>query len=306
MAKLSAKELSAHYGWALATLNSNKQLKSLFQRAVKKQYTPERFIAEMRNTAWFKRQSEAQRKFLVLRTADPAQYVSQVKALMASLADQYSSSTGQVMDFRPPTIKNGKVVGGGGFLYRTAVASLQLGLNESQIKDLMYKSVDWEKRIANDTLGGTLSGQLQELRRQAAMLGIKPSDSWYAAQIDKIADGNDTIDGALARAKNLAMERYPAFADRIESGESVAEIAEGYRESMSRILEINPGELDVFDSKIQGALTSTNEQGAPAAKTLTQFERELRQDSRWQYTKNAKETLLGAGQDLLKSFGLVA
>lgn len=303
--KLSSRELAARYGWALATLNSSPDLKKLFNRAVSKQYTPERFIAELRSTKWFRSKSEAQRKFIVLRTSDPAQYISQVKQVMASLADQYSGATGQVLPFTPPKLVKGKLVGGTGFLYSAALTSLSLGYNDAQIKDQLFKSIKWDQKIAEGSLGGTTSGLLQQMRQQASQLGINPTDHWYGSQLGKIALGNDTAEGATQRLKELAKQRYTAFADRIEAGESMSDISEGYRQSMSRILEVNPGQLDVFDPKIQGALTKRNTDGHDAPLSINDFEDSLRKDDRWQYTQNAKETLMSTGQNVLKSFGLV-
>lgn len=302
--KLSEKELAANYGWALATLNSVPDLKKLFKLAVKKQYTPERFIAEMRNTKWFKSTSEAQRKYLVLKTADPAQYVAQMKQIMTSLADEYAGATGEVLDFTPPSLVNGKIVEGSGFLFTAAMTSLSLGYNENQIKDHLFQSIDWTQKIHASQLGGTTSGMLQQMRQQASMLGVDPSESWYGDQLGKVAMGNDTVEGATMRLKDLAKQRYTAFADRIEAGESLADISEGYKQSMSRILEVNPGSVDVFDPKIQAALTKRTDTGEDAPLSINQFEDDLRKDDRWQYTQNAKDTLMTTGSNLLKSFGL--
>lgn len=306
MAKLSDKELAAQYGWALSTLNGVPELKKLFQRAVSKQYTPERFIAELRNTKWFKASSESQRKYLVLRTADPKQYVSQVTQLMQTVADQYSSMTGEVLPLNFPTIKNGKITDGSGFLWTVATHALSLGYNEAQIKDELFKSIDWQKKIKDDTLGGSLSGAIQQMRQQAYNLGIQPSEQWYADRVGAVALGDDTAEGALGRLKTMAKERYSAFADRIEAGETMTDISEGYRQSMAKVLELAPGEVDVFDSKIQNALTKRNTEGAPTPQSINDFEDDLRKDTRWQYTQNAKETLLTSGQNLLRSFGLAS
>lgn len=304
--KLSAAALASNYGWALATLNSSPDLKKLFTKAVAKQYTPERFIAELRNTNWFKKNSESQRKLIVLKTTDPSQYAAQITQVMASMADQYSQATGEILPYTPPKIVNGKIVAGSGFLYTSALQSLSMGLNEAQIKDQLFKSIDWSQKIATDTLGGSTSGTLQQMRQQAASMGVAPTESWYADQVGKIALGNDTADGAAQRIKQLSMQRYSAFADRIDAGESVADISEGYRQSYGKVLEINPATVDVFDSKIQNALTNRNQDGADAPQSIGDFERSLRQDDRWQFTNNAKDTLMGQGASLLKQFGISA
>lgn len=304
MAKLSDKELSASYGWALATLNSEPELKSLFKTAVKKQYTPERFIAEMRNTKWFQATSESQRKYLVLKTADPAQYAAQVGALMDSLADQYSSLTGEVLQVNKPKISGGKIKAGSGLLAQIADDALKFGYNEAQIKDRLFATVDWQNKAARNELGGTMSGAMQQMRQQAAALGVDPTEQWYADRISKIAMGQDTAEGALGALKGMSRDRYSAFADRIDAGETMSDISEGYRQSMSKVLEINPGSLDVFDNRIQSALTRRNDAGEDAPMSINQFEDSLRQDDRWQYTQNAKESLMTAGQGVLRSFGL--
>lgn len=306
MAKLSDKELAASYGWALATLNSEPDLKKLFQTAVKKQYTPERFIAEMRNTKWFQSTSESQRKYLVLKTADPAQYVAQVSALMDSLADQYSKLTGEVLEVNKPVVGNdGKITAGTGFLATVADEALRLGMNEAQLRNRLYGAVDWQRKVAEGELNGSLSGNLQQMRQQAAALGVDPSEEWFANRVSAIALEEDTPEGALGALRNMAKDRYTAYADRIDAGETMQDITESYRQSMSKILEINPGEIDVFDNQVQNAITHRNEAGEDAPMSIAQFEDALRRDDRWQYTQNAKEKLLSTGQNLLRSFGLV-
>lgn len=302
--KLSDKELSANYGWALATLNSVPELKSLFKKAVSKQYTPERFVAEMRNTKWYQSTSEAQRKYLVLQTADPAQLVAQTNQIMAALSDQYSQLTGEVLEMNGPTLQNGKVAKGTGFLYQVADMSLKLGLNEAQIRDRLFSAVDWKKKVRMESLGGTGSGQVQAMRQQAAAYGIEPTDDWFGEQVGAVALGDETTEGVLGKIKNLSKQRYTAYADQIEAGVSISDISEGYRQSIGRVLEINPTSVDVFDKNIQKALNFRDPEGKNAPMNLNDFEDDLRRDDRWQFTQNARESLLTTGQNVLRSFGL--
>lgn len=304
--KLKDKELAASYGWAMSMLNSVPELKDLFKKAVKKQYTPERFTAEVKNTKWYQTTAEPARKYLVLRTTSPADYVSQTKAIMASLADQYSQMTGEVLKPGYPSLgKDGKVKDGTGVLAHIADLSIKLGWNEAQIKDQLYKSVDWTKKIEQSTLRGQASGYVDQFRQQAAAYGLQMSNQWYADRLEGVVLGNDSAEGVTDSLKTRAKQRYAQYADQLDAGMTISDIADNYKQSMAKVLEINPNTLDNFDPQIQSALDGNlDTDGKKVAKTVNDFEKQLRQDSRWQFTDNAKASIGNGTEKLLKSFGL--
>lgn len=308
--KLSSSELAASYGYALSLLNSDPELQKLFNTAVSKQYTPERFQAELRATNWFQSKSESQRRYAVLRTTEPAQYVSQMSQTMASLADQYSQMTGEVLPVNYPSLNGKTIVDGSGFLAHAADMALQLGWNEAQIRDQLFGSIDWGQKIRTFTLGGQASGYVQGFKQQAAAYGVKPSDTWYGQKVGSVVVGDNTPEGVLGELKRMAMQRYSHFADQIAAGETVADIAENYMQSMGRVLEINPESIDVFDRQIQEGLKARPVEGGKpgqvAAMSISDFEDHLRKDDRWQFTDNAKETVMGQAKSVLEQFGLTA
>lgn len=314
--KLKDKDLAANFGWSLAVLNSNPELKDIFKKAVKKQYTKERFTAEVMGTKWFQTQSENSRKYTILKETDPAQYVSLIKQTMASFADEYSQLTGEVLDYQAPSLnaskkkdKNGvfaKIKDGDGTLFRIADTALKMGWNEAQIKNHIAAAVDWRNLVARDKLGGTSSGQLQSWRQAAAALGVKPTDNWFADRLKSTALGDNTNEGVIGMLKNQAKQRYKAFADDIENGATMQDLTENYRQSIGNVLEISPNQVDVFDKNIQKAVNNRDADGNYTPMSIGDFEKVLRQDDRWQYTKNAKDTITSSTQGVLRSLGLVA
>jgi hypothetical protein len=72
---------------------------------------------------------------------------------------------------------------------------------------------------------------------------------------------------------------------------------------MSNILEIPYTSVDLFDPKIRGALSFTLPDGKVGTKSIYDFEKDLRQDPRWQYTKNAKKTVAESTLRVLQDFG---
>jgi hypothetical protein len=75
---------------------------------------------------------------------------------------------------------------------------------------------------------------------------------------------------------------------------------------MSNILEIDPNTIGLNDVYVNQALTGLNAEGKPSTKPLWQFEQDLRKDPRWNFTKNAQDSLMNTTRKVLQDFGLVS
>src|SRR5213594_195726 len=78
--RLTPEELAASYGWAYGFLNSSPELKKLFGEAVKGGWEPGKFQAELRDTNWWKKNSETQRQAQVIKSTDPATWAASINA----------------------------------------------------------------------------------------------------------------------------------------------------------------------------------------------------------------------------------
>ena len=67
---------------------------------------------------------------------------------------------------------------------------------------------------------------------------------------------------------------------------------------MSRILELDEGQIDLTDPTLRMAI---NDKGDT---NLYDYSKALRQDSRWQYTNNARKEVSNVALRVLKDFGL--
>ncbi len=152
---------------------------------------------------------------------------------------------------------------------------------------------------------GEASKTVDALKATAASYGVSYSPDWYTQSAKDILTGkvdNDTLNQQL---KELAKSRYPSLAKQIDAGYTVKQIASPYLQSMATILEINPNDISLEDPTIKQAFTSIDDQGQPSTRPLWQFEKELKQDPRWAYTKNAQQELMGTAYKVLSDFGLV-
>lgn len=283
---IDEQTLAAQYGFAMAVLNSDPELKALFQRAVSGTYTQERFTAELRTTHWYQDHSETWRNAQVLKTADPASYnanLAQVKTRLAMMAAQM----GAVMTDAQ--------------LAQMAESSYQLGWDDNQIEQNLSTYIQYTD--------GRLLGQAgqwdQQLREYAQNMGVQLSDETIANYVKAAAAGTATIDDQMGKIRNIAISAFPHLADRLRAGETLADIASPYQQAMASTLELNPQGLTVADPTIQRALTARDDKGQAVMKTLYDFQTDLRKDSRWLKTQNAQDSAMATTHKILSDFGLV-
>ena len=83
----------------------------------------------------------------------------------------------------------------------------------------------------------------------------------------------------------------------MDQGIDLKTIYAPYQNMMENVLELPQGSITLDDPTLRAAITSEGE--VP----LYQFERNLRQDNRWQYTNTAKQEVSSAVNKVLKDFG---
>lgn len=287
MPDINRKELAARYGWSLALLNSSPELKKLFDKAVKGTWTPEKFVAQLRSTKWFKKNGESARQAITLKTTDPGTYNERMKQRMAAvrtLAIEVGAglSTAQLKDI--------------------ASDSFLLGWDDNQIKRSL---TDYIRRAKDGHLSGAAFAADQQIRQYAYSMGVpvaaKRRDDWAAA----IATGRQSIEDIQSRILTSAQSRYPHLADALKGGQTLQELAEPYRQSIAQILEINANSIPLTDRRVQKGLSARTDDGKPYQMPLWQYEDDLRTDPQWRKTDNAKEAADSLTHKLLTDFGFL-
>lgn len=293
--KLSEKKMSAQYGFALAFLNSDPEIKALFKKAVKNTWTPDMFAARLRASKWFQTHSASVRNAIMMQTSDPKSYKENVDKMYAQVRDAWGKTYGM-----------GAVSGIDDADFRKwGETAFRMGWTEDQLLDHMGSAINYQQVMTSNSLGGTAAEARAQMRALIQNYGVDPGDTWMGQNLKRVVTGDDTFEGIQARIRDMAKSQYAAFADQIEAGQTVAEIADPYRQKMADLLELNPNDLSLKDSTIQNALTMKDPQGLPVAQSLADFANTVRKDTRWQYTTNAKTQVAEVGSQLLRSFGLV-
>lgn len=278
-------QMAAHYGLALSVLNSDPDLQRVFNQAVAESWDPDRFTAELRNTNWYKNNSEAVRSAITLKNADPSTWASKVGGLKAQIVT-LAGQLGANLD--------------GGALDTLAEQATTLGWNNDQISQSLLNYVG----LKDGHLYGQAAQFESDIRSYASSMGLRIGDDSIVNWVhDAMANGN--TDGSKAVLANMAASAFPSLAEQIKGGQTVADIASPYKQAMGQILEVNPDSVDLFDPTIRSALSGVGKDGKPALKSIWQFENDLRKDPRWDKTQNAQDQAMTTANSILQSFGLI-
>lgn len=287
---LDERELAEQYGFASSFLNSIPEVRALFKSAVAEGWSKDKFSAKLRDTNWFKNTSADERKSMLEWATDPATYAQKweqfnikSRSIAAKLGIIENDFTWQK-------------------IHEATMGLMTKGWDEGYARYFLGQYVDL---ISTGQQQGEAGQAWDQLKQYAYSMGIKQSDEWYQERSRLVARGIATIQDYKSEINLLAKAQFPQWNKQIEGGQTVADIAQPYLQSMATILELPAGSVNLFDDTIRKTLSWTDPKTMEkGAKPLWQFENELRSDPRWKQTKNAQDSLMQVGHKVLADFGM--
>lgn len=282
------RNLAADYGWAWSVLEDNPQLFQIFEQAVENTWSPQRFIAEVQDTRWFKNHSDSWREAYYLERTDPKTFNKRVNEIQQQIADA-AGSLGIDVDQEQLT--------------EWATQALRFGWQQEKINNVLANQV---KIRGKHEVGGGLRDAQNRLETFAWANGVHVNKGTMQGWLRNIVRGNGSVEEFERYIEKQAIAKFPNWAKQLQAGMTMAEIAEPYRQTMAQLLEVNPADIGLFDSMLGRALSQKNDKGEYESMTLSDFEDQVRKDPRWQYTDNAHEEVAGITASLLQTFGMMA
>jgi hypothetical protein len=152
-----------------------------------------------------------------------------------------------------------------------------------------------------DTFSGAAADLNARLRSTFSNMGVGLTDDTARRYVTEILAGRQSLASYENEAMRMAKSRFPNLAEQLDQGMTVRDAASPYIAQMAQTLEISETDIDLTDSHIQRALADRDEKGTPRSEPLWQFERRLKDDPRWDKTKQAVnqsyDMLARIGQD---------
>lgn len=157
---------------------------------------------------------------------------------------------------------------------------------------------------SGDRLTGTAGGFRDDLMQWARRNGISLDNATANKYISNMTLGSQDIESVKQDIRETYLVgAYPAWSDRIRAGFDPEQIAKPYKAKAADLLELDEDQIDLNDIVMQRAMQGISSDGKPTVVPLYDFERQVREDPRWQYTDNARKTYSTMADDLLKMFG---
>jgi hypothetical protein len=147
---------------------------------------------------------------------------------------------------------------------------------------------------------GKAGEQLADLQKVAAANGLDLQKAFgtqlptWLASINK----GESIETFKKQIRDVAKIGMPQnIASLLDNGVDLDAIYSPYKNVMASVLEINPESITLSDPVLRSAITGEKEL------PIYEFQRQLRKDSRWQYTNQAKEEVSDVALKVLRDFG---
>lgn len=287
--ELTDEELAQEYGYAWRVITGNGDLWRLFQEATsgKNNWSVARFQAAVRETAWYQDNSQYARDYYVAKTTGGADWQDQLTAAAETVRARavqlgYELPDADITELADDYLRNGWFEGS-----RAGFLDQAIG------------------KVADGTgVGGLFMRTSNDLRRLAQLNGITYSDTWFESAAKSVSSGLTTVEDWQADIREQAASLYPVYADKIRGGVNAYDLASPYITRMAQTLELDPNQINLDDTYIKQALGGVDAAGNPSAMGLWDFEKMLRRDDRWGYTKAASDKAGEITSTILRMFGM--
>jgi hypothetical protein len=272
------------------------QIDKLFTTAKKENWTEATFTEALKQTTWWQSTLPSLRSFFI-ETHDPrnaATFAEKMSIQTANVAASLEKLGIRAQQVDPVT---GKVIDNNVTIQGIAMDAIKNGWTDVQ----MLQHLGDNAQLLF-TGGGTIGSSVDNIKKQALNYGINIDNNYLNTIQRSLLDPTDGRDTQyyLNEMKAQAMDLYKPFASSIKEGRSLYEVTNSYRNQMATLLEVDSTNLTWKDLMAKVVDPTTGN-----ARTFADFNKQVKQDPLWQYTKNAKETYSNTALDLMKQFGFM-
>jgi hypothetical protein len=198
---------------------------------------------------------------------------------------------------------------------RLTLVGIKIDPNDKAVRDMLetaYDNAETDNQVdikalalnSGKVIGGAVGSSIADIRSYAKAFGLKYTDADYSRWSSEIFSGTTTGNDIKSKIRQDSASAFPVYADKILNGTSVDSIGSAYKSSLANILELDADSVDFNEPLLRKALQYTQD-GKPAVMPVWMFEQELRQDSRWQYTNNARESVYNAIYQVGTDMGVI-
>jgi hypothetical protein len=182
-------------------------------------------------------------------------------------------------------------------------------LKEWRVEFITKGAIDKEKVISTgirnvapidlQDAGGEIGDNYTKLKGYANSYGVRLTDEQLKTKAAEASLPGGSIEEQQKTIQLASRALYKSLAPFIEGGLKVGDIAGQFMKAKTSELELSEGEVDIFDSDVQSALSGDKLPGN------LDYLMQVRSDPRYRFTKKANESAAGFLDTLLRMWGKV-
>ena len=286
---LNRDQLEARYKSAVGIIYAVPELQQLFEDALNSKWTADSVKAAVQSSDWYRANNEYFRMAWAKASIGGADWTATQET--ARLAVQAAATA------EGRTLTDAE-------LEANTQRYIYEGWGEVGRQQLLNDALAGGLTTGTDGFMAGAAGDLQQtLKNVANRNGLPLSQGYYESAAKSVASGLTTENDWIRDLRAQAASLWPSYADKINAGVNVVDLASGYVNTMAQTFEINPNEISLNDPFIRQALSSFDDKGNPMPMGLWEFGNKLREDPRWMGTKQATDRMSDIATTVLKTFG---
>jgi len=288
--QLDRAELEASYKSAVGIIYAVPELQQLFEDALNSEWTAASVKAAVQSSDWYRANNEYFRMAWAKASIGGADWTAtqETARLAVQAAATAKGRTLTAAELEANTQR---------YIYE--------GWGEVGRQQLLNDALAVGLTTGTDGFMAGAAGDLQQtLKDVANKNGLPLSQGYYESAAKSVASGLTTENDWIRDLRAQAASLWPSYADKINAGVDVGDLASGYVNTMANTLEINASEISLNDPTIREALSSFDDKGNPLPMGLWDFQNRLRNDPRWMNTKQATDSISEMANTVLEMFGL--
>lgn len=273
--------LRSNYGY-LAAFYDHPEIGPILKEAAQAGWDEAKLQGRLFTTNWWQNTASTVRTWEANKAMDPATTGQQVQQKKLTLQNEAGKLGVTIADGR---------------LSQMAEDALRFGWTDEQEQQALATELHFNPTVA---LQGDIAKFNSFVKTTANQWMVGVSDETSFEWAKKIALGQNDEDNATEFFKNMAVQKTPWLKPAIDSGLTMQQIIDPYREEAARLLEVTPDKVDFLNDPLYAKILDRSDaNGVRGMMSFTEAQDYLRGTEAFKRTRAGKQ----AGAELVNTLG---
>lgn len=179
-----------------------------------------------------------------------------------------------------------------------AGAAVDEDYSTTEVQNAVVKLVDW-----NTVKEGSLKTTVDSIKSIGKQYLINVSDNTAREYSTQISKGSMDIESVKAVMQQQAKIAHPWMASILDAGDIPSRILSNSQDKIASSLGLDSSAVDFTDNQYLKMIVATDDKGQQRLANDSELTKNIRSDSRWANTREAKQLTSGLAQSIAQIFG---